>query len=143
VKRNLTSLAQALKAHTFPTARRVTLGFLTSGGILNLVSSDGSTFFGSPNPIDHDTLSAIIARGRTDRAEGFPCKFLENRGGGTRTRTEDTMIFSHVRRVSGHSWRFQTPPFGPDSSMSCSCVFQVVALGYCQTTVNRNHRSYK
>ncbi len=93
MKRNLTSLAQTLKAHTFPTARRVTLGFLTSGGILNLVSSDGSTFFGSPNPIDHDTLSAIIACGRTDRAEGFPYKFLENRGGKTRTRTGDTMIF--------------------------------------------------
>ena len=35
------------------------------------------------------------------------CKYF--RSGGTRTRTGDTMIFSHVRRVSGCSRRFQKP----------------------------------
>jgi hypothetical protein len=34
---------------------------------------------------------------------------LQNRSGGTRTRTGDTMIFSHVRRVSDRFWRFQKP----------------------------------
>jgi len=38
----------------------VTLGFLISGGIPNLVGADGSTFFGTPNPIERDTLSTII-----------------------------------------------------------------------------------
>jgi hypothetical protein len=38
----------------------VTLGFLVSGGIPNLVSGDGSTFFGTPNPIGRDTLGTII-----------------------------------------------------------------------------------
>ena len=38
----------------------VTLGFLISGGIPNLVSGDGSTFFGTPNPIGRDTLGTII-----------------------------------------------------------------------------------
>ena len=38
----------------------VTLGFLISGGIPNLVGGDGSTFFGTPNPIERDTLSTII-----------------------------------------------------------------------------------
>jgi hypothetical protein len=36
----------------------VTLGFLVSGGIPNLVSGDGSTFFGTPNPIGRDTLGS-------------------------------------------------------------------------------------
>jgi hypothetical protein len=38
----------------------VTVGFLMSGGIPNLVGADGSTFFGAPNPIDRDTLGTII-----------------------------------------------------------------------------------
>jgi hypothetical protein len=38
----------------------VTLGILVSGGIPNLVSGDGSTFFGTPNPIGRDTLGTII-----------------------------------------------------------------------------------
>ena len=38
----------------------VTLGFLVSGGIPNLVSGDGSTFFGTPNPIGRDILGTII-----------------------------------------------------------------------------------
>jgi hypothetical protein len=38
----------------------VTLGFLISGGIPNLVGGDGSTFSGTPNPIDRDTLGTII-----------------------------------------------------------------------------------
>jgi hypothetical protein len=38
----------------------VTLGFLISGGIPNLVGADGSTFSGTPNPIDRDTLGTII-----------------------------------------------------------------------------------
>jgi hypothetical protein len=38
----------------------VTLGFLISGGIPNLVGGDGSTFFGTPNPIERDTLGTII-----------------------------------------------------------------------------------
>ena len=38
----------------------VTLGFLISGGIPNLVGGDGSTFSGTPNPIDHDTFGTII-----------------------------------------------------------------------------------
>ena len=29
------------------------------------------------------------------RAKDLPCKYLESRSGGTRTRTGDTMIFSH------------------------------------------------
>jgi hypothetical protein len=37
--------------------------------------------------------------GRPTRAKGLPCKYLENRSGGTRTRTGDTMIFSHVSRA--------------------------------------------
>jgi hypothetical protein len=38
----------------------VTLGFLVSGGIPNLVGGDGNTFFGTPNPIESNTLSTII-----------------------------------------------------------------------------------
>ena len=38
----------------------VTLGFLISGGIPNLLGADGSTFFGTPNPVDRDTLGTII-----------------------------------------------------------------------------------
>ena len=38
----------------------VTLGFLVSGGIPNLVGGNGSTFFGTPNPIGRDTLGTII-----------------------------------------------------------------------------------
>lgn len=38
----------------------VTLSFLISGGIPNLVGGDGSTFFGTPNPLDRDTLSTTI-----------------------------------------------------------------------------------
>jgi hypothetical protein len=38
----------------------VTLGFLVSGGIPNLVGGDGSTFLGTPNPIDRDTLGTVI-----------------------------------------------------------------------------------
>ncbi len=38
----------------------VTLGFLTSGGIPNLVGADGSTLFGTPNPLDRDTLGTVI-----------------------------------------------------------------------------------
>jgi hypothetical protein len=38
----------------------VTLGFLISGGIPNLVGGDGSTFFGTPNPIERETLGTII-----------------------------------------------------------------------------------
>ena len=38
----------------------VTLGFLISGGIPNLLGGDGSTFFGTPNPVDRDTLGTVI-----------------------------------------------------------------------------------
>jgi hypothetical protein len=38
----------------------VTLGFLISGGIPNLLGGDGSTFFGTPNPIERDALGTII-----------------------------------------------------------------------------------
>ncbi len=38
----------------------VTLGFLISGGIPNLVGADGSTLFGTPNPVDRDTLGTVI-----------------------------------------------------------------------------------
>ncbi len=38
----------------------VTLGFLISGGIPNLVGGDGRTFFGTPNPVDRDTLRTVI-----------------------------------------------------------------------------------
>src|SRR5829696_6727414 len=38
----------------------VTLGFLPSGSIPNLVGGDGYTLFGTPNPIDRDTLGTII-----------------------------------------------------------------------------------
>jgi hypothetical protein len=38
----------------------VTLGFLTSGGLPDLVGGDGNTFFGTPNPLDRDSLSTII-----------------------------------------------------------------------------------
>jgi len=38
----------------------VTLGFLPSGSIPNLVGGDGKTFFGTPNPIERDTLGTII-----------------------------------------------------------------------------------
>ncbi len=38
----------------------VTLGFLISGGIPNLLGSDGSSFFGTPNPVDRDTLGTVI-----------------------------------------------------------------------------------
>jgi hypothetical protein len=38
----------------------VTCGFLISGGIPNLVGADGSTFFGTPNPVDRDTLGTVI-----------------------------------------------------------------------------------
>ncbi len=38
----------------------VTCGFLLSGGIPNLVGADGGTFFGTPNPVDRDTLGTII-----------------------------------------------------------------------------------
>ena len=38
----------------------VTLGFLISGGIHNLLGGDGSTFFGTPNPVDRDTLGTVI-----------------------------------------------------------------------------------
>jgi hypothetical protein len=38
----------------------VTFGFLVSGGMPNLVGGDGNTFFGTPNPIESDTLGTII-----------------------------------------------------------------------------------
>jgi len=38
----------------------VSLGFLISGGIPNLVGGDGSSLFGTPNPVDRDTLSTVI-----------------------------------------------------------------------------------
>jgi hypothetical protein len=38
----------------------VTLGFLISGGLPNLVGGDGNTFFGTPNSIGRDTLGTII-----------------------------------------------------------------------------------
>ena len=38
----------------------VTCGFLISGGIPNLVGADGDTFFGSPNPIEHDTFGTVV-----------------------------------------------------------------------------------
>jgi len=49
--------------------------------------------------------------GRPLRAKGLPCKYLENRSGGTRTRTGHTMIFSPspyvlaCPRVSGN-WAY-------------------------------------
>ncbi len=38
----------------------VTLGFLISGGIPNLVGGDGSSFFGTPDRVDPDTLGTLI-----------------------------------------------------------------------------------
>ena len=38
----------------------VTLGFLISGGIPNLVGADGNTLFGTPNPVDRDTLGTLF-----------------------------------------------------------------------------------
>jgi hypothetical protein len=38
----------------------VIAGFLLSGGIPNLVGSDGNTFSGTSNPIDRDTLGTVI-----------------------------------------------------------------------------------
>ena len=38
----------------------VFVGFLISGGIPNLVGGDGSTFFGTPNSVDRDTLGTLI-----------------------------------------------------------------------------------
>ena len=38
----------------------VTLGFLISGGLPNLVGGDGRSFFGTPNPVDRDTLSTVV-----------------------------------------------------------------------------------
>ena len=38
----------------------VTLGFLISGGLPNLLGGDGRTFFGTPNPVDRDTLSTVV-----------------------------------------------------------------------------------
>jgi hypothetical protein len=40
----------------------VTLGFLVSGGIPNLVDGDGSTFFGTPNLIGRDTFGPLSIR---------------------------------------------------------------------------------
>ncbi len=37
----------------------VTLGFLVSGGIPNLVGADGTTLFGAPNSIEQDTLGTV------------------------------------------------------------------------------------
>jgi hypothetical protein len=38
----------------------VTCGFLISGGMPNLFGADGDTFFGSPNPIEHDTFGTVV-----------------------------------------------------------------------------------
>ena len=38
----------------------VTVGFLISGGIPNLVGGDGTTVFGTANPVDRDTLNTVI-----------------------------------------------------------------------------------
>jgi hypothetical protein len=38
----------------------VTCGCLISGGVPNLVGADGSTFFGTPNPVDRDTLGTLV-----------------------------------------------------------------------------------
>ena len=38
----------------------VTCGFLISGGVPNLLGADGSTFFGTPNPVDRDSLGTIL-----------------------------------------------------------------------------------
>ena len=38
----------------------VTCGFLISGGVPNFLGADGSTFFGTPNPVDRDTLGTVI-----------------------------------------------------------------------------------
>ena len=38
----------------------VAVGFLISGGIPNLVGADGSTLFGTPNPVDRDTLGTLV-----------------------------------------------------------------------------------
>ena len=38
----------------------VTCGFLISGGVPNLLGADGSTFFGTPNPVDRDALGTVI-----------------------------------------------------------------------------------
>ncbi len=37
----------------------VTLGFLVSGGIPNLVGANGTTLFGAPNSIEQDTLGTV------------------------------------------------------------------------------------
>ena len=39
----------------------VTCGFLISGGVPNLLGAEGSTFFGTPNPVDRDTLGTLVS----------------------------------------------------------------------------------
>jgi hypothetical protein len=50
----------------------------------------------------------------------FPCKSLENRSGGTRTRTGDTMIFSLGRYVSSRFCQLQNPPKQAELLL-CAC----------------------
>ena len=38
----------------------VTCGFLISGGVPNFLGADGSTLFGTPNPVDRDTLGTVV-----------------------------------------------------------------------------------
>jgi hypothetical protein len=38
----------------------VTCGFLISGGMPNLLGADGNTFFGTPNPVDRDTIGTLV-----------------------------------------------------------------------------------
>ena len=38
----------------------VTCGFLISGGVPNFLGADGSTLFGTPNPVGRDTLGTVV-----------------------------------------------------------------------------------
>lgn len=38
----------------------VTCGFLISGGVPNFLGADGGTLFGTPNPVERDTLGTVV-----------------------------------------------------------------------------------
>ena len=38
----------------------VTCGFLIIGGVPNFLGADGSTLFGTPNPVERDTLGTVV-----------------------------------------------------------------------------------
>jgi hypothetical protein len=61
------------------------------------------------NALSEPVSVKLMSKGPDERPglSHFPLICRNYRRGGTRTRTGDTMIFSHVRCVSGCCWRFQ------------------------------------